>query len=188
MRYILGVFGFIILAIIAVVLITTTTSSRTAPKQEGKPRVDVASYADKTATFSLTSQGKISGEEDFRSIRVTVSPTERHLQILRGYTGTVDSEQTFSNNQAAYDTFVHALDKAGYSLQRSSKNEELQGSCPLGRRYVFEANEGSNQIMSLWSSTCGRKEGTFGGDSTLVQQIFKNQIPGYSTLVRDVRL
>jgi hypothetical protein len=188
MKYVLGVFGIIILAIVAVVLISTTTSNRSNSVQEGEPRVNVEEFANKTATFSQTSQGKIVGLDDFRAIRVTVSPSERRVQILKGYDNAVEKEQIFTNTQAAYDVFVRALDNAGYSLERNSANEELRGSCPLGRRYLYELQENNNQVLSLWSSSCGRSEGNFGGNSQLVQQIFKNQIPLYSTFVRGVRL
>lgn len=188
MRYILGVFGFIILGVLAVVLISTTTSDRASTQLEGQKRVDIAEFANKTATFSQTTQGKIVGNDDFQSIRISISPTERRIQILKGYNDVVESEQVFGNTPAGYEVFAHALSKAGYSLQRRSKNEEFLGSCPLGRRFLYQLNENGNQVLNLWSSTCGHKEGTFGGDVATVQQLFKNQIPQYSTITRDISL
>lgn len=186
MRYVLGIFGFIILAIVAVVLISTATRDR-SPEQVGKAQVDVSEFADKSATFTMTNLGEIVGQDQFRSIRISITPTERRFQVLAGYDNAVQSEQVFSNVQSAYSAFAEALDNAGYSRQRDSVVTDVTGACPLGERFVYQINESGNEVLNLWSSTC-RGQGNFGGNRTLVQSLFKNQIPNYNDLVKDVDL
>lgn len=188
MRYLLGIFGFIILAIVSVVLLTTMTDNNTTT-QTGTPQVSVTSFVNKSATFTMTSQGAITGEEDFQSVVVSVSPSERRIKILTGFNGTVQSEQTFGNTQAGYNVFVNALNTAGYSRERDNKSgEDFSGSCPLGRRFQYQITDNGSQALNLWSTSCGRRTGTFGGDASTVRALYENQIPNYDDITDDVNL
>jgi hypothetical protein len=136
----------------------------------------------------MTTQGEIVGQDQFRSIRISVTPSERRFQILAGYDNVVQSEQVFGNINDAYSTFADALTNAGFNRTRTSTIESVNGVCPLGKRYIYEINEFGTQVMNLWSTTCGRGVGTFGGNRNLVQSLFENQIPNYNDLVEDVDL
>ena len=63
-------------------------------------------------SVSMTVRGPIVADEDFRSYRITVSPTSRQFEAFSGYLDAITDQQTLSNNTAAYSQFVHALDKA----------------------------------------------------------------------------
>lgn len=188
MRYVLGVVGFIILAIITVVLFTTVITERDPGQQTGENRVELQQHSDSSAEFSFTTQGEVVGYEDFRAIRIKVTPSNRTVQVLSSYDENVVSEQTFANTQSAYEVFVAALENAGYSRERDNENRDVTGACPLGRRSIYQIKQGSETVLDLWSSTCGRRDGNFGGDVAEVRQLFQNQIPNYREFVKDIKL
>lgn len=188
MKYILGVFGVIVILIFAVILIVRRSPAPTTPAQTGERQVNLADYETKPATAILTTRGEIVGDEERRGIRITVSSQERVIEILRGYNETVDSRQSFSNNGNAFANFLSALDAAGFSREQETDVKDDRGSCPLGRRYDYKLQDGSEEIFRFWNTSCSTKIGSFGGNGNLVRRLFENQIPDYRKLTRDVEL
>jgi hypothetical protein len=188
MRYVLGAFGVVVLLILVVLLVARRNPAPTSPTQTGKKQVVVTDFADKSATAQLTMRGEVTGDEDRRSIRISVSKQERVVEILKGYNETVENRQSFSNTDSAYSNFLSALENAGFALEKETSIKDERGVCPLGKRYVYKLVDGSDQVFRLWNTSCGAKQGSFGGDGGLVRTLFQNQIPDYRTLVRGVKL
>ncbi len=187
MRYLLGVIAFIVLLVIAVVtLVSRDNDQPNETANQAGTRLVVLSEEAKDGKVILTINGKVVGEEQHRSIRITISHTNRILEVLRGYEFAVDKNQTFSNNDAAYDVFLHALDNAGFIRERNFTPRDERGVCPLGNQFIYELKDSTD--IKLWSTSCNSKEGTFAGQAKLIQDLFKAQIPDYSKLVSGVRL
>ncbi len=186
MRYVVGVLAIVVIAIFAVVLIGSHHSS--PPKTSTTKQVlKLPDYADKNSKTMLTAQGPVVGEDQFQSIRITVSRDNRRVEILQGYEGnTVNSEQ-FANTQSAYDVFLRALNNANFNSKRASSFADERGVCALGDRYIYDLQNDNDQVVHTWSTSCGG-EGTFAGKSSLVRQLFQNQIPDYGKFVSGVRL
>lgn len=188
MRYILGVFAVLVLLILVIILIFRRTPVPTSSVQTGDKQVVLADYTDKPATMEYTMRGAVTAEENRRAIRITVSEQERVIEILSGYNENVERRERFSNNQNAYSNFLIALDKAGFSREQETDIEDERGTCPLGKRFIYKFEEGNDRLFRLWSTSCLGKQGSFGGNESLVRRLFQNQIPDYTTLVRGVRL
>ncbi|MDB5185649.1 MAG: exported protein of unknown function [Candidatus Saccharibacteria bacterium] len=155
--------------------------------QTGNKAVVLADYANKDARAELTQQGKVTAQEKRYSVHMTVSRTERVIEVLQGYDQTVLRRETFSNNESAYSTFIIALDQTGFSREKPSIIKDERGACPLGQRYIYELNDGTSQVLRLWNTSCNTKEGTFGGKST-VRQLFQEQFPNYGDITRGITL
>lgn len=151
--------------------------------QQAKPR----DFIKETKNVGYTVQGKLVGEEERRSVRISVTSTERKVEILQGYDETVIKSQTFANKQAAYDTFLLALDNAGFDVYNKDVNKDERGSCPLGKRYIFTANFADQSTYRSWGASCG-KTGSFGGNNGLVRSLFEDQIPEFNKFMRGTRL
>lgn len=189
MKYILGVFGVIVLLLVVVILIVRSGPSEPASTvQTGKPQVNLAEYETKPATASFTARGQITADETRRAIRISVSQQERSIEILDGYDESVLSRQTFPNNPDAYKVFLSALSSAGFTREQETEIKDERGVCPFGKRYVYKIQEGSTQAFRAWSTTCRREQGSFGGNSGTVRRLFEQQIPDYRTAVRGIRL
>jgi len=189
MKYILGVFGVIVLLLLIVILIVRSGPSKpVGDVQTGKPQVNLAEYESKPATAILITRGEITAEEDRRAIRISVSRQERVIEILDGYDESVLSRQTFVNNEDAYKIFLSALTTAGFTREQESTIKDERGVCPFGRRYVFKLQDGSDQVFRAWDTSCRRLKGNFGGNTSVVRDLFERQIPDYQTVVRGVRL
>lgn len=128
----------------------------------------------------MTIRGPIVGNESFRSWQVTVSPTQREYIVYKGYLEDVQTRKAFSNNTAAYDEFVHALDKAALTKAGKYTEEEandLRGICATGRIYQYEILSSGSVVNSFWTSTCKGSPGTFGASVEQVTNLFSGQIP-----------
>lgn len=188
MKYILGVVVVVIALIVAIFAIATRPSETPGTGQDGDKVVTLKEEAGGDATLVYTIEGKIVGEEQHRSVRISVNRNIRTLEVLEGYTEKVIRSESLSNNSDAYDAFVAALDVAGFSRERDSKFEDRHGLCPFGRRYTYELRKNGEEPVDTWSTSCSTKDGTFGGAQPTVQQLFQNQIPNYSQLTSQVTL
>lgn len=185
MRYVLGVIVIVAIALFAIFSITSKPPSTNSPKV--KQALKLPDYADKNSKITLTNQGKIVGEDQFKSIRINVSRDDRAIEILQGYEGNVERNEHFSNTFAAYDNFLRALNTANFIGTRTSSIKDERGICPLGNRYIYDLVSNNNTVMHSWSDSCG-DAGTFAGKSTLVRQLFQNQITDYNKFVVGVQL
>jgi hypothetical protein len=140
-----------------------------------------------TNRVSFTVQGKLVGEEERRAVRIIVTPSERTIEILQGYDETVIKTQTFSNKQSAFDTFLRALDNAGFDVYDKEINIDERGACPNGKRYIYTADFNDNSKLRSWSASCS-KTGSFQGDNGIVRLLFENQIPEYPKFISGTRL
>lgn len=187
MKYILGVIGLFLVTMVTIILITRGRG--TAPQQEGRPQVKVSQHANDGTSAALTTQGKLVGESERRAIRVKITQEERRLEILTGYEEAVEQAHVYPNTKEAYETFLIALDRVGFTRERQVvRVTDERGVCPLGRSYIYEFKEFSQQIVRLWSTSCGAETGTFGGNSSTIRRLFEGQIPEYRKRIRGVKL
>lgn len=185
----MGVFGVLVLMIFAVLLIARRGPGDVSTSvQTGKKQVILADYEEKPATVILTIRGEVRGDDERRGIRITVSSPERVLEVLRGYNETVESRQTFANNANAYINFLSALEAAGFTREQATVIKDDRGICPLGLRYDYKLQDGSQEVFRFWNTSCSSKQGSFGGNGSLVRRLFENQIPDYRKLTRQVEL
>ena len=176
---IFGVFG-------TVFLIKQITHTNTALL--GKPTVvHAADFIDvANSTVSWTEQGRLLGDDQRRAVRITVSATDRQVELLGGYNQTLEKSITQPNNKTAYTTFLTALENLHFGQNRIVKQGDERGNCPLGFRYIYEIHKGSDQKLHIWSDSCNAANGTFAGDALTTRQLFKAQITDYNQFVAGV--
>lgn len=139
---------------------------------------------------SMTVRGPIVADEDFRSYRITISPNSRKFEAFKGYLDVTTDSQSLSNNTAAYDEFVHALDKANLveGTPFTGDKNNILGICATGKVYEFNLlNEGESNEM-LWTSTCSGSPGSLRASSAQLSQLFLNQIPNGSDITTSLKL
>lgn len=189
MKYILGVFGIIVLLLTIIILIVRSGPSQpSGTVQTGKPQIKLGEYETKPATVSMTTRGQVKADETRRAIRISVSQHERVIEVLEGYEENVVSRQTFPNNPEAYKIFLSALTGAGFAREQETDFEDERGVCPFGRRHVFRLQEGSEQVHRTWTTSCRNGRGSFGGNLSITRRLFEQQIPDYTTVIRGVNL
>lgn len=134
-----------------------------------------------------TVRGPIVADENFQSYQITASPTERTYTVFTGYLDAVTSQKTYTNNERAYDEFVHALINAGITNTRSTPSDDLRGVCATGGiAYTFETLTDSQGDQLLWGSTCSQSKGTIAADALKIHALFTNQTPDFKPLFTSV--
>ena len=139
---------------------------------------------------SMTVRGPIVADEDFRSYQIVISPTSRQFKAYTGYLDVITSQDTLSNNTAAYDQFVNALNRANFAKGTPFEGEKnnVLGICATGRVYEFRTlHDGEEQEM-LWTSTCGGSKGSLEANVNQLSQLFLNQIPDDSDIPDSLKL
>ncbi len=157
------------------------------PAENTKQVAELIDYADKNSEVSLTTVGKLVGNDEHRSIRITVSATERRVEILSGYDQQVLSSQTYENTRTAYETFLSALGGQGFTQSKKTDITDNRSVCPTGQHYEYRIKEDGAEKSNLWSVSCD-KSGNFNGRGNTIRQLFQRQIPEYSEQVRGVTL
>lgn len=185
----------IIVAIVGIVALARVIFSSLSSNNNASSQASSAATAallDSSAGVSTTMsvRGPIVADEEFRSYRITITPSERRIETFKGYLENTIEKQTFPNNVAAYEQFVHALNKANFTSARnlSEAKNELRGVCATGRLYEFSTLKNNQTNQHLWTSTCSGSQGSLRANSTQLTQLFVNQIPGAAATVRQLSI
>ena len=142
-------------------------------------------YANTDAVTRLKIDGPINADAIHKSIEINVDRSSVTYDEFSGYNGHIVKQQTYPSNENAYNNFLWALYRAGFSLPVTSTASEL-GYCPLGQRYIFSITNGSSTVQRMWSTSCGI--GIYKGSVSLTLQLFENQVPDYSSLTSGTNL
>lgn len=188
MKYFAGVLGVLVLLFVVFLLILGRGNDSSAPQGTAVVRpAQLADYASQNSVVSVTTVGRLVGDEQHREVRISVSQNERRLEVLSGYNQQVIQSQTYANTRAAYETFLSAIGARGFL---SSKKSDLdpRSVCPTGNRYVYDLSVNGEHTSNLWITSCSKKTGTFNGNSATIRQIFQQQIPDYNKQLQNVNL
>ncbi len=189
MKYILGVIAVVVILIVSIILIANRGDNASAPAGiEPDNTVNLLDFADRVGTVEFTQKGRITAADEYREIRITVGRVERTIDVIQGYDGEVIERKVYPNTEAAYASFVEGLARVGFATEQEAAYEDKAGVCPLGKRFDYALKDGTQSIVSLWSTSCSRRDGTFGGNQSSVRTLFTNQIPEYRQVARGVRL
>lgn len=186
-RYIIAAI-LVIVGIIVLFRVVTNRGNTADTSQQTQPATVLPDYAGTDAIVSMTIDGRIIGEEEHRAVRVTISRTNRRIEIIQGYSGKVIETRSYANTQEAYNIFLRALEKAGFTKTRDLDDKDERGVCPNGTRTIYELTDGTRQVIRSWTTSCGSKLGTYNGSISLTQTLFREQIPDYNKLVGSVDL
>jgi len=143
-----------------------------------------------TSTVDFLNEGVTNSDTNHRSIKISVSASSVVLNVYQGYNYKTLSTQSFPSNEASYQEFLHALYNLGFISERMHPAvRSVAGQCPFGQKFTYSSNGISHVPSSLWTTTCpGAGVGTFTGKTQSVNNLFRNQVPGYETLVNAVNL
>jgi hypothetical protein len=162
----------------------SNTTDETSQTDKGKEALVNTSTGH---SVQMTVRGPIVAEENFTSYRVSVSNSERSMNVYKGYVEEQTNGKTLDNNTQAYEQLVYALDKANMMKGNTSADDEskqdLRGICARGYVYEFAVLSGGNEVKKLWTSTCGGSKGTLDASKDQLSQLFLAQIPGSSELI-----
>lgn len=191
-------YGFgVLLLIIAIVLIVVGFNFvrglfRNDParqQEETAKRVNLLDAANSNRTVRYTINGSIVGNEEHRVIRITVDGSTRRAEVIQGYSSQVIKSQETPNTPEAYRAFIAAINGAGFTntVAPQGRGDEAQ-SCPLGRKYAYELDPGAQGAFRTWNTSCSRSQGTFTGNTQLIQTLFQKQVPEYGKFTYGVQL
>ena len=138
-------------------------------------------------SVTYTVYGKVVAEEDRRAIRITISDSERKLEVLQGYDENVLKSERLSNKHSSFEAFLLALETAKFTTRDTSIKTDDRSLCPLGSRFVYETKYDDSNIRS-WLTSCTANSPSFKGDKSIVDTLFKAQIPKYSEVTNGVVL
>ncbi len=185
MRYVFGALATILLLTIGFVLVFNRGDDK--PAEDTKKVSQLVDYAKKDSMVTLTTSGPVTSDDLHYSIKVSVSASERRLEVMNGYDNTVVATNSYPNTTAAYEAFLSALAGQGFTKSKETKIEDKRSVCVTGRQYTYELSEGSESVSNLWSVSCD-KSGTLNGAPTTIRQLFEKQIPEYSKQIQPYKL
>ena len=141
------------------------------------------------SVVEFTMRGKTVAAENHRQIRFTISQSQRRVEIISGYDGKVIDTMRLPNTANAYQEFLYAIEEEGFMTEKSEPTiTDRNGVCGKGKQYHYKVKVNGQTRSDLWSASCSRKQGTFGGDRTDIRRLFERQFPEYSDFTRGVKL
>ncbi len=188
-RIALGILGVLAIILILVVFVLRGNDEPETATNTVQLK-SLEQYAeDENSQVKYTTRGAINGDDIHREIAITVTSGYRQLDIIQGYEGNIINRQTYTNNQNAYKSFLSALKRAGFTTKsENSTSTDPAGQCSTGRVFYYDLSSDSEALSNLWSGSCSRKIGTFGGNPSTVQTLFQAQITDYSKITSGVSL
>jgi hypothetical protein len=178
--------------LIGIILIMTLIfghGSKNSPKkaQSNTQSVNLNDYADINSKVVLTDDGRINGDDIHRSVRFTITPAERTIELVQGYEGNVIKTERFPNNSKAYDNFMRALARSGYGQVRPGVATDERGLCPMGQRYIYEVyDEDNTRVSRTWGTSCAKGTSVASSGSVLI--LFQAQFADYPAFMSGVNL
>lgn len=170
------------------ILLLIVLNRGNTPRQAADRPVILSEQANASTSVRMTMQGRLVGETERRAVAITISDSERRLEVLSGFNETVIETKTFSNTAAGYETFLIALGQAGFSKSRETSLSDERGACPMGRRFVYELlHDDDEHTFRTWDTTCSNGGGTFAGESRTIRNLFEAQIPEYRRLIQGLQ-
>jgi hypothetical protein len=181
-RYIFGSLVGILLLVVVFLLII-----RAFGGNEPKVEMFLPDYARTETVVRMTVEGQVNVDQDHRAAKVTIGRTSNTINLTQGYQGRVLQTKSYASNEAAYTTFLRALHLQGYTEGDNEPDKrDSRGFCPTGKVYTFDIITGDDAVQSLWTTSCGG--GTFKGNTEVIRQLFRAQIPDYFKVLRGTRL
>jgi len=151
--------------------------------------LDLPDYAAADSRVVLTQQGEIIAREDYREIKISISPNRRTVEIISGYNGRVIDRRSLANDRAAYAVFLRAINQFGFDESKGNDlGDDERGICPGGNRTVTELLNDGEPIFRLWAASCSDRLGSLAGDADELVELFEAQIPDFRDFTRGVRL
>ena len=152
--------------------------------------IDTPTQVEQFDAVRYVQDGQITAQEQHYSVQITIDSGSRRIDVMQGYNGNIIRSQSYSNTIASYDAFYAAINNVGFFVKRENANgADRVGVCPFGIRYSYQAGSPISELsLDTWGSSCGTKTGTFGGNASQVKTLFKEQIPDYSTITKDISL
>jgi len=165
-------------------------SSSTGQNQVVDTTQEALLNTDANRSVSMTVRGPIVADEDFRSYQITISPNTRTIQTYKGYLGTILQQKTRTNNAAAYEEFVFALNKANMTkgTQFEDDQNDVRGVCAPGRVYEYRLLKDGKSVEMLWASTCSGSKGSLEASVDQLTELFVRQIPEARDIIHDLSI
>ncbi len=163
-------------------------------KENTQSQISVAREALLSAEVSrgttMTVRGPITADETFKTYQLTIKPNERRMVTYEGYLGAVINSKDYTNNTAAYEEFVYALDKAQMvnANPLEGADDDTRGVCAAGRLIEFDLTNNGASNYHLWTSTCKGSPGSFRASSEQIRSLFMKQIPDASALLKEAKI
>lgn len=166
-------------AIAALVSIGRALFSGSSQPTVADPAVTALHDTSGQANVEMDVRGPIVATENFRSYKITISPSSRTLTTYSGYQGQVANNEQLDNTQKAYEQFVYALDRADMlkGTAFTGDKDDTRGICATGRVYEFTVFENGAPVKHLWTSTCSGSPGSFQASVSQVGDLFLKQFP-----------
>lgn len=183
----------IIVAVAGLVALARILFFSGTPKND-QAQVDISKQAllDTTdgSSVSMVVRGPIVADENFRSYRITVTPSSREIQTFKGYLDATIDQKSLPNNTSAYEEFVHALNKANASegKELSAEKNDIRGICATGRVYEFKIMKNGEAKQTLWTSTCSGSTGSLRASVSQLTQLYWAQIPDSKKMIQTLTL
>lgn len=189
LRFALFALGGILLLVLSIWGITSLAHRVIVGEPDTKStvkKINLADYNKPSSFLRVTVQGPIVATENHKSYQIDVGQNFRDLKIFSGYNKTVVSEKQFSNDSAAYQSFLKGLKQVNFTAKNNSYGPDETGYCPSGQRFVYELFDKGETVSHAWYTTCGF--GTYLGFGQSTRSLFRAQIPDFDALTSSLQL
>ena len=149
------------------------------------------SVSDPSAIDSVvryTVAGPVVANEDYRQIVATVSKNTRTVEVLKGYTKTVEKSSVLPNTPEAYKAFLGALEAAKFAAKRNNAAGDPRTICVSGNKYYYELALNGEKKIDTWTTSCSFGLGSFAGNAEGTASLFRVQFPNYNDITNGVNL
>jgi hypothetical protein len=167
--------------------IKNTIKSSTSSTEPAKP-AKLSDSQTNGAQMRYVITGPVVANQNFRKTTIIVSASQAVVEVAKGYESAPSLSQAFANNQTAYNTFLSALNVAGFTSTKAAiSGASREGSCALGNKYSYQIYVNGAFTQDTWNTSCDSRTGTFNGATSRVQTLFQAQIPNYNSIVSSVQ-
>lgn len=186
MKFVLAGLGVFFVVLIGVIFLAGDNGDPDATLNVTQEEQVIFDSIGETTTVSYLMQGQLRGEDKRRSVRITVNRNTRLIEEIAGYNNKIVNTKEYPNTQEAFGVFARGLETYGFIKTRTSKIVSENGVCPFGTTHIFEAAQANEQVLRSWTTNCRDSIGTFAGNTSSIQRLFKKQISDYREFTKNI--
>lgn len=179
----------LVIGIIGIVLIARNIfSGNDTPMTQTQEVAPLSDYNRPGIRVTLEVQGPVVAKEEHNAYRLIVSRTDRIMQVVNGYDGSIVKQERLDNTEEAFGVFLKALERGGFdNVNAAYTNEDERGACATGRRHIYMIEDEGIELFRTWNTTCGNDIGTSDAPRS-VRTLFQKQFPNFSEFTRGLGL
>ncbi len=179
----------IAIGLVVLLFISIFNGGTKQPKSNEFTSTTITKLSTADSAVSMSIEGSVTAPVNHNKVVVKVNKSDAEIDVYQGYDNKIINTKSYPNTVNSYETFLRSIYFAGFTQgQYNASLANPAGRCSMGSTYTYNIYLNGSTVQSYWETDCGGVSKTFKGSSSVVQSLFRQQIPDYNSISSNLNL